>query len=180
MIVDVQNDFCAGGALAVPDGDAVIEPLNRLAAQHDLVYATRDWHPADHWSFAEHGGPWPVHCVQGTHGAELHADLDRSLIDELVDAGDKPNVEGYSAFDGTDFEGRLRARGVASLVVGGLATDYCVRATALDARRHGFGVKVVTDAIRGIEAEPGDVERSLEEMRQAGVELVTTEELVST
>ena len=180
MIVDVQNDFCSGGALAVPDGDAVIEPLNRLAEQSELVYATRDWHPADHWSFAERGGPWPVHCVQETHGAELHPDLDRSQIDELVNAGDKPNVEGYSAFDGTDFEGRLRERGVDSLVIGGLATDYCVRATALDARRHGFRVKVVTDAIRGIEAEPGDVERALEEMRDAGVQLVMTEELVGT
>jgi nicotinamidase/pyrazinamidase len=177
VIVDVQNDFCSGGALAVPDGDAVIDPLNRLAAQYNLVYATRDWHPADHWSFAEQGGPWPVHCVQGSPGAELAPGLDRSLIDEMVDVGDEPNVEGYSAFDGSDFEKRLRERGVDSLVIGGLATDYCVRATALDARRHGFGVKVVTDAVRGIEASPGDVEAALEEMEEAGVRLVTSDEL---
>ena len=177
VIVDVQNDFCAGGALEVPDGDAVIEPLNRLASQFDLVYATRDWHPANHWSFAEQGGPWPVHCVQGSPGAELAPGLDRSRIDELVDVGDKPHVEGYSAFDGSDFETRLRSRGVDSLVIGGLATDYCVRATALDARRHGFGVKLVTDAVRGLEASPGDVQAALDEMKEAGVELVTSDEL---
>ncbi len=177
VIVDVQNDFTSGGALAVPDGDAVIEPLNELASRYDTVFATRDWHPPDHQSFLERGGPWPPHCVQGTPGAELHPGLDRSQIDELVDAGDRPDVEGYSAFDGTDFESRLRSRGVDTLVVGGLATDYCVRATALDARELGFGVRVVTDAVRGIEAKPGDVERAVEEMRAAGVELVTTDEL---
>ena len=115
--------------------------------------------------------------VQGTAGAELHPGLDRSRIDEVVDAGDRADVEGYSAFDGTDFESRLRSRGVDSLVVGGLATDYCVRATALDARAVGFDVKLVTDAIRGIEAQPGDVERALVDMQEAGVELVTVEDL---
>jgi nicotinamidase/pyrazinamidase len=180
VIVDVQNDFTSGGALAVPDGDAVIRPLNELASHVDVVFATRDWHPADHQSFEAQGGPWPPHCVQGTPGAELHPGLDRALIDEVVDAGFEPDVEGYSAFDGTDFEARLRARDVNSLVVGGLATDYCVRATALDARERGFPVKVVVDACRGIEAEPGDVARALEEMREAGVELVMAEELAGT
>ena len=177
VIVDVQNDFTTGGALAVPDGDAVVAPLNSLGARFDVVFATRDWHPPDHQSFVEQGGPWPPHCVQGTAGAELHPGLDRSRIDEVVDAGDRADVEGYSAFDGTDFESRLRSRGVDSLVVGGLATDYCVRATALDARAVGFDVKLVTDAIRGIEAQPGDVERALVDMQEAGVELVTVEDL---
>jgi nicotinamidase/pyrazinamidase len=171
VIVDVQNDFTSGGALVVPDGDAVVAPLNALSGRYSPVFATRDWHPADHQSFVAQGGPWPPHCVQGTPGAELHPGLDRSLIDEVVDAGDRADVEGYSAFDGTDFEGRLRARGVDSLVIGGLATDYCVRATALDARQLGFGVKVVLAACRGIEARPGDVERALAEMRDAGVQL---------
>ncbi len=177
VIVDVQNDFTTGGALAVPDGDAVVAPLNSLGARFGVVFATRDWHPRDHQSFVEQGGPWPPHCVQGTAGAELHPGLDRSRIDEVVDAGDRADVEGYSAFDGTDFESRLRSRGVDSLVVGGLATDYCVRATALDARAVGFDVKLVTDAIRGIEAQPGDVERALVDMQEAGVELVTVEDL---
>jgi nicotinamidase/pyrazinamidase len=180
VIVDVQNDFTSGGALAVPDGDAVVDVLNSLAPRFDTVFATRDWHPADHQSFEAQGGPWPPHCVQGTPGAELHPGLDRSEIDEVVDAGFEPDVEGYSAFDGTDFEARLRARDVDSLVVGGLATDYCVRATALDARALGFPVKVVVDACRGIEAEPGDVARALEEMREAGVELALAEELAGT
>jgi nicotinamidase/pyrazinamidase len=177
VIVDVQNDFCAGGALAVPDGDAVVEPLNGLAERADVVVATRDWHPPDHGSFAEQGGPWPPHCVQGTPGAELHPGLDRSRIDEVVDAGYRPDLEGYSGFEETVLEERLRAHDVDSLVIGGLATDYCVRATALDGRRLGFDVTLVTDAVRGIEAEPGDVERALEEMRAAGVELVTVDDL---
>ena len=127
VIVDVQNDFCAGGALEVPDGDAVIDPLNRLASQYDLVYATRDWHPANHWSFSEQGGPWPVHCVQGARGRAC-AEGRPLWVDELVDVGDEPNVEGYSAFDGSDFETRLRERGVDALVIGGLATDAaCAR-----------------------------------------------------
>ena len=182
VIVDFQNDFTPGGALGVAGGDEIAGQLNELAASgnYDVVVATRDWHPPDHGSFAAEGGPWPEHCVQGTPGAELHPGLDRSLIDEVVDAGDRPDVEGYSAFDGTDFESRLRARDVDSLVVGGLATDYCVRATALDARELGFAVKVVVDACRGIEAEPGDVARALDEMREAGVELVLAEELAGT
>jgi nicotinamidase/pyrazinamidase len=177
VIVDVQNDFTSGGALAVPDGDAVVEPLNELAAQYDPVVATRDWHPPDHQSFVEQGGPWPPHCVQGTPGAELHAGLDRSRIDEVVDAGYRPELEGYSGFEETDLEERLRRHGVDSVVIGGLATDYCVVETALDARRVGFDVKVVLDASRGIEAKPGDVERSLARMREAGIELVTVDDL---
>jgi nicotinamidase/pyrazinamidase len=179
VIIDVQNDFTAGGALAVPDGDAVVEPLNRLAQQYDTVFATRDWHPPDHHSFEPHGGPWPVHCVQGTEGANLHPGLDRSAIGELVDKGDEREVEGYSAFDGTDFAQRLRAGGIDSLVIGGLATNICVRSTALEARELGFDVALVEDASRGIELEPGDVERAMREMEDAGVRIVTSSSLLT-
>ena len=177
MIVDVQNDFIPGGALAVPHGDEVIEPLNRLARSYDTVFATRDWHPADHHSFEPQGGPWPVHCVQGTEGAELHSGLDRTRIDDVVDKGDSREVDGYSAFDGTDFEGRLRERGIDALVLGGLAENICVRFTALEARELGFEVKLVEDATRGIEVEEGDIARSLDEMRAAGVRVVRSGEL---
>lgn len=178
MIVDVQNDFTSGGALEVPGGDAVVEPLNRLAGGYGVVFATRDWHPRDHHSFETQGGPWPVHCVQGTAGAELHPVLDRSRIDEVVDKGDRREVEGYSAFDGTDFERRLRDRGVDSLVIGGLAADICVRWTALQARELGFDVRLVECATRGVDVEPGDTERALREMREAGVRFVSADELI--
>lgn len=179
LIVDVQNDFTEGGALAVPDGDAVVEPLNRLARRYDSVFASRDWHPPDHRSFEDQGGPWPVHCVRGTSGAQLHRAIDRAAIDEIVDKGTEPEVEGYSVFDGTDFERRLRSRGIDSLVIGGLATDVCVRATALEARERDFNVAVVDDAVRGIEAEPGDIERAFDEMRAAGVRVVSSGHLMA-
>jgi nicotinamidase/pyrazinamidase len=172
IVVDVQNDFCPGGALAVPDGDAVVEPINRLAAESDFVVATRDWHPPDHGSFAEQGGPWPVHCVAGTPGAELHPAVDRDLIDAVVDKGQAVDLEGYSGFEGTELERLLRERGVESVDVTGLALDYCVRATALDARRAGFDVTVHHDATRAVEVTPGDAERAVEELRAAGVEVV--------
>lgn len=180
VIVDVQNDFTSGGALEVPDGDAVIEPLNRLAQSYETVYATRDWHPPDHHSFEPQGGPWPIHCVQGTEGAELHPKLDRSRIHEVVYKGDRTGVEGYSAFDGTDFERRLRERGIDSLAVGGLAANICVRWTALEARELGFDVTLVEDATRGVDVEPGATERALAEMREAGVGFASSDELART
>src|SRR5436309_1851879 len=112
IIVDVQNDFCPGGALAVPEGDAVVEPINRMAADAELVIATRDWHPADHSSFAAQGGPWPEHCVEGTPGAQLHAGLDRERIDVVVDKGRDRSTEGYSGFEGTNLASLLRDRRV--------------------------------------------------------------------
>ena len=171
IVVDVQNDFCPGGALAVPHGDAVIEPLNWLMRQHDLVVATRDWHPPDHSSFAEQGGPWPVHCVQDTHGAQLRSDLDRDAIDAVVNKGQDRETEGYSGFEGTDLETLLRERGVERLHVGGLALDYCVKNTALDALRKGFPVTVHLAATRPVNVEEGDGERAVEEMRAAGAEI---------
>ena len=170
IIVDFQNDFCPGGALAVPEGDAIAERLNDLAGsgEYDLVVATRDWHPPDHGSFAEHGGPWPVHCVAGTPGAELHAALDRAPIDVVVDKGQDRGTEGYSGFEGTDLAALLHERGVSEVTVVGLATDYCVKNTALDALREGFNVTVDSTATRGVEVQPGDSERALEEVRAAG------------
>ena len=171
-MVDVQNDFCQGGALAVPDGDAVVGPLNRLMEQIPFVVATRDWHPPDHHSFAEQGGPWPVHCVRDTPGAQLHPDIDASRVDAIVDAGREPEHEGYSGFEHTDLERVLRDHDVDTVHVGGLALDYCVKATALDARRAGFDVTLHQSATRAIEAEAGDTDRALEELREAGVRIV--------
>ena len=148
VIVDFQNDFCPGGALAVPDGDAIAARLNDLASsdEFDLVVATRDWHPPDHGSFAEQGGPWPVHCVAGTPGAELHHALDPTPIDMLIDKGQDPATEGYSGFEATGLADLLRERGIDQLTVTGLATDYCVKNTALDALREGFAVTVDSTA----------------------------------
>jgi nicotinamidase/pyrazinamidase len=170
IIVDFQNDFCPGGALAVPDGDAIAPRLNELAGSgaYDVVVATRDWHPPDHGSFAERGGPWPVHCVAGTPGAELSHALDPTPIDLLVDKGQDPGTEGYSGFDGTPLAELLRERDVDDVTVVGLATDYCVKTTALDALREGFAVTVDSTATRGVEVQPGDSERALDEVRAAG------------
>jgi nicotinamidase/pyrazinamidase len=168
--VDFQNDFTPGGALAVPEGDAIAARVNELAAdpRFELVIATRDWHPADHGSFEEQGGVWPVHCVQDTEGAELHPALDRSRVDVVLDKGQDPGTDGYSGFDGTQLEKLLRERGVDKLTLVGLATDYCVKHTALDARAAGFEVVVDRAGVRGVEVEPGDSERALDEVREAG------------
>jgi nicotinamidase/pyrazinamidase len=169
LIVDVQHDFTPGGALAVPDGDAVVGHINELirSGRFDRVYATRDWHPEDHGSFAPEG-PWPVHCVQGTRGAELHVDLEQDGIHLVVDKGQDPGTEGYSAFDATGLAGMLRADGIDAVTVVGLATDYCVRATALEALEEGFRVTVDSAGTRAVDVKPGDGERALEEIRAAG------------
>jgi nicotinamidase/pyrazinamidase len=170
VIVDFQNDFTPGGALAVDGGDEIVGRVNELAASEafDLVIATRDWHPPAHGSFARQGGPWPEHCVQGTLGAELHPALDRSRVDIVLDKGQDPATEGYSGFEATDLARLLRDRGVEELCVIGLATDYCVRNTALDALREGFAVTVDPDAVRAVEVREGDGARALDEVRGAG------------
>ncbi len=172
IVVDMQNDFCSGGALEVPDGDAVVEPINRLAEQADFVVATRDWHPPDHRSFAENGGIWPVHCVRDTPGAQFHPDIDQSRLDAVVDAGRTPDAEGYSGFEDTELERLLRERDVVEVHVGGLALDYCVKATALDARRAGFDVVLHRDATRAVEVQAGDGDQAIAELRAAGVRIV--------
>ena len=170
VIVDFQNDFTPGGALAVRDGDAIAGRIDELArsGEYDLVVATRDWHPPDHGSFAAQGGPWPDHCVQGTPGAELHPALDRELVDVVVDKGQDRATEGYSGFEQTDLAELLRERAIDHITVVGLATDYCVMNTALDALRNGFGVTVDSSAVRPVEVQPGDGERALEQVRAAG------------
>ena len=171
IIVDFQNDFTPGGALAVAEGDTIAGHINSLAAdsRFELVVATRDWHPPDHGSFVEHGGPWPVHTVQDTEGAQLHEALDHERLDVIVDKGQNPNTEGYSGFDETGLEHLLRERGIDRLTVVGLATDYCVKNTALDALRHGFEVTVDSAGVRGVDA--GDSERALDELRAAGAKI---------
>jgi nicotinamidase/pyrazinamidase len=170
VIVDFQNDFTPGGALAVRDGDAIAARVDELArsGEYDLVVATRDWHPRDHGSFTAQGGQWPEHCVQGTPGAELHPALDQALVDVVVDKGQDPATEGYSGFEATNLAELLRERGVDHVTVVGLATDYCVMNTALDALRNGFGVTVDSSAVRPVEVEEGDGQRALEQVRAAG------------
>ena len=182
VIVDFQNDFTPGGALAVPAGDEIAVRVNELAAdpRFELVLATRDWHPAEHGSFDKHGGPWPVHCVQETEGAELHPELDRDRVHIVIDKGQNPETEGYSGFDETGLEDLLRERGVDKLTIVGLATDYCVKHTALDAVREGFDVQVDSSGVRGVEVEPGDSERALDEMRAAGVNITKSAAITAT
>jgi nicotinamidase/pyrazinamidase len=186
LVVDFQNDFTPGGALAVPEGDRIAGPIAELLGSFDLVVATRDWHPPEHGSFAgvevdaaswsgtDPASIWPAHCVQGTEGAELHRSLDRSRVHIVVDKGHDPTSQGYSGFQDTELEELLRERGVDRLFVAGLATDYCVKNTVLDARRLGFDVTVVEDAVRGVEVNPGDSERAIEEMKAAGAEFATS------
>jgi nicotinamidase/pyrazinamidase len=170
VIVDFQNDFTPGGALAVRHGDEIAGRLNELAAdpRFELVVATRDWHPPDHGSFAEQGGPWPEHCVRHTPGAQLHPSLDQQHVDVVIDKGTDPGTEGYSGFEGTALGELLRERGVDSVTVVGLATDYCVKNTALDALRRDLDVIVDSEAVRGVEVQAGDSERALDELRDAG------------
>ena len=179
LIIDFQNDFTPGGALAVEGGDEIAEPIRRLAREVDVVVATRDWHPPDHASFATEGGPWPVHCVQGTPGAELHSSIRDLRIDAIADVGRERDDEGYSGFEKSDLARILREHEVDRVYVCGLATDYCVRASAIDARREGFDVTVVEDAVRPVEVEPGDGERALDEMRDAGARVASSVELLA-
>ncbi|HEV2819596.1 MAG TPA: nicotinamidase [Solirubrobacteraceae bacterium] len=168
LVIDFQNDFTPGGALEVPEGDMIADRVSELAAsgRFDLVVATRDWHPPDHGSFREQGGPWPVHCVQGTPGAELHPALHRSQIDVVLDKGIDPQTEGYSGFDGTALAQLLRDRGIDAVTVCGLATDVCVRHTALEALQEGFAVTVDEQGSRGL--DPRDIERTYAEVRERG------------
>jgi nicotinamidase/pyrazinamidase len=179
LIIDFQNDFTAGGALEVPEGDQIAEPVKRLADHFDVVVATRDWHPPDHASFETEGGPWPVHCVQGTPGADFHPAMERIALTAVVDVGRGRDDEGYSGFEKSDLAAILRDHGVDAVYVCGLATDYCVRASAIDACNEGFDVTVVADAVRGVEVHPGDSERALREMREAGARIVSSDQVLA-
>jgi nicotinamidase/pyrazinamidase len=197
ILVDLQNDFCPGGALPVPQGDQVAAVANRLQPRFDLVVATQDWHPAHHASFAaNHSGRrvgeqidleglpqvlWPVHCVQGTAGAEIVAALDRSRIARVFQKGTDPRIDSYSGFfdngrrKATGLGDYLRERGAAEVCVCGLATDYCVKFTALDAAALGFRTRVIEDACRGVDLQPGDARRALAEMRAQGIEVLRSD-----
>jgi len=178
IVVDVQRDFCPGGALAVPRGDEVVPVINRLLALTDwLTVATRDWHPADHCSFRAQGGIWPPHCVAGTDGAAFHPALDRARIHHVVSKAVTRDSEAYSGFQGTDLAALLARRGIRRAFVCGLATDYCVKATALDARRAGLDVVVFEDAIRGVEVKPGDCVKAIDEMRASAIVLAPSADL---
>jgi nicotinamidase/pyrazinamidase len=181
LIIDFQNDFCPGGALAVEGGDEIAGPILRLAGSggFETIAATRDWHPPDHASFETEGGPWPVHCVQGTHGAELHPAMEDVAVDLVVDVGREREDEGYSGFEKSDLARLLRGRGVDRVFVCGLATDYCVRASTIDARAEGFDAVLVADAVRPVEVEPGDGERAIAEMRAAGAAVTTSAEILA-
>lgn len=200
ILVDLQNDFVPGGALPVPEGDVVVEPANRLQPLFDLVVATQDWHPPDHGSFAANysgkqpgdvidlkGLPqilWPVHCVQNTHGAALLEGLHKDRIDRVFQKGTDPGLDSYSGFfdnghrKSTGLGEYLKERGVDEVYILGLATDYCVKFTALDARRLGFRTFLVEDACRGVELHPGDVQRAIQEMQAAGVTVVRSADLL--
>jgi nicotinamidase/pyrazinamidase len=171
VVVDYQNDFASpDGALSVPGGEAIADRINGLmrSGDYDLVVATRDWHPRDHGSFTEQGGTWPEHCVQDTPGAELHPGLDAQAVDVVLDKGQDPGTDGYSGFDGTRLAELLREHGIDQVAVVGLATDYCVKHTALEALQEGFAVTVDTTAVRGVDVQPGDSDRALAEVRAAG------------
>ena len=195
ILVDLQNDFCPGGALAVKEGDAIIPLINRLQPHFDLVVATQDWHPADHESFASqhgktpgelidlHGLPqvlWPDHCVQGTPGAKFHPALDKGPIARVIQKGTDRTIDSYSGFydnghrKATGLGDYLKERGATEVYVVGIATDYCVKFTALDARQLDFETILIEDACRGVELKPGDVAGAIAELRAAGVRVVNS------
>lgn len=172
LIVDVQNDFCPGGALEVPGGDAVVPVLNHwIDAAREAripIYASRDWHPEGHISFVERGGPWPPHCIQNTQGAAFHPDLQVPEEAAIISKGTDPDRDQYSAFDDTGLAKRMRDQGVHRVWTGGLAQDVCVRASVLDGVNEGFDVHLIAPATRPVDVNPGDGERALDDMREAG------------
>ncbi|MBI1920391.1 MAG: nicotinamidase [Geobacter sp.] len=177
IIVDVQNDFCPGGTLPVPEGDRVVPVLNRyinlFSARSLPIFASRDWHPEKTSHFKDYGGIWPVHCVQLTNGAAFHPDLRLPMEVVVLSKGMDPTKDDYSAFQAVDKTGRplpaiIKEMGIAHIYVGGLATDYCVRATVLEGLKAGLAVTMLEDASRGVDLQPGDSERAVEEMRKAG------------
>ncbi|MEA2204852.1 MAG: nicotinamidase/pyrazinamidase [Blastocatellia bacterium] len=178
IVVDVQNDFCPGGSLAVAHGAEVVAPLNQLIAEFlergEPVFKSRDWHPANTKHFAAQGGIWPPHCVQNTKGAEFHADLLDDIHIRTVSKG-LGDTDCYSAFDETDLDLQLRRLNIEELWIGGLATDYCVKETVLGGLRRGYKVKALKDAMRAVDVNPGDGDHALEEMRDAGAEIVETQ-----
>jgi len=182
IVVDVQNDFCPGGSLAVNHGDEVVQPLNRVIDSfRDMglpIVFTRDWHPRNHISFKERGGPWPPHCVAKTTGAEFNPELHVPGDVVVISKATEPDFEAYSGFQGTGLASLLKQVGASELFVGGLATDYCVKQTALDALAEGFEVNVMTDCVRGVDVRKGDSDSALRLMARSGAELVSSNDAV--
>jgi nicotinamidase/pyrazinamidase len=200
ILVDIQNDFCPGGALAVNEGDRIVPVVNRLLPHFDLVVATQDWHPEGHGSFAtshgKHPGDmhelagmpqvmWPDHCVQKTEGAEFHPELDMKPVEAVFRKGTDPAIDSYSGFydngrkKSTGLVGYLKEKGVTEVYVVGLATDYCVKFTALDAKQAGFDTTVIEDATRGVNLAAGDVDRAIADMKAAGIRIVTSDAILA-
>ena len=181
LLVDVQNDFLPGGSLAVPAGDRILPALNRCLAifgKADLpIFASRDWHPANHSSFREYGGTWPAHCVAGSHGADFSGQLHLPGSATIISKATRREADAYSAFTGTDLEQRLRDAGVRRLTVGGLTTDYCVLNTVRDALGLGFAVLLLLDGIRAVDVKPGDGQRALAEMIALGARPIHSDDL---
>lgn len=177
IIIDLQNDFLPGGALAVDEGDQVVPVMNRYIAlfqRHNLpIIATRDWHPADHFSFKAQGGPWPEHCVAGSHGAEFSPMLKLPETAEIISTGFNRSAPGYSGFENTDLENRLNQLDARRLFIGGLATEYCVLHTVLDALAHNYPVNLLTDAIRAVNVKPQDGDNAMHTMTQKGATALT-------
>jgi nicotinamidase/pyrazinamidase len=183
LVVDVQNDFCPGGALAVSTGDAIAKTMTAVAkafaAQGFKIFATKDWHPAGHSSFVARGGPWPIHCVQDTHGSEFHPNLLLPEGTEIVHKGTSMDKDAYSGFLDSDLEERLRAAKIERVFVGGLATDYCVLNTVIDALALGLETYVIADAIGAVDAEPGDGLRALHLMQASGAKLTAAADITA-
>lgn len=198
LIVDIQNDFCPGGALAVPEGDAVIPIINGISGRFEKVVATQDWHPEDHMSFAvQHGLKeydvitlkgieqvlWPVHCVPGTWGAEFHKDFDTRPIDLIIRKGTNREIDSYSTFlendkkTATGLHYYLKGLEIEKIYLSGLATDYCVYFSAIDARNYGFDVHVIIDATRGIDVPKGSIEKAIQHMKERGVHIISHDKL---
>lgn len=182
IIVDVQNDFCPGGALAVPEGDQIVPIINRyiekFVSKNAIVIASRDWHPKNHISFKAYGGVWPVHCVQNSWGASFHPMLKLSEDVIIISKAFEPEIEAYSCFQGTELDKILREKGVKRIFVAGLATDYCVKATVLDALKLGYEVYVMADAIKGVNIRPEDSEEAINEMVKANARLASFNQLI--
>lgn len=200
LLVDIQNDFLPGGALAVKDGDKILPTVNRLAKQKfDLVVASQDWHPQDHGSFAQTHGKkvgekvildeieqilWPTHCVQNSKGAEFSHDLDQSAIDHVIHKGTNPLIDSYSTFfdnehkKDTGLHDYLQEHNIKTLYLAGLTTDYCVKYSALDALKLGYDVYVIKDACKAVNLSPNDEKKALEEIEQAGAKIIETQDLL--
>jgi nicotinamidase/pyrazinamidase len=184
IVVDMQNDFMPGGALAVADSDQIIPVINQLLPRFPLRILTRDWHPKDHISFSDQPSftdkSWPAHCVQDTPGAEFHPDLRQDLADKIVSKAQTPDQDAYSGFQDTDLESWLAHKNVLRVYIAGVATEYCVKSTALDAMQAGFETFIISDAVRGVNLPPGSETAEINRLQKAGVRLISSQEILST